>query len=133
MIKETIEFSLEYKKAHGKSIVGILKDEGVSIIEDEIGDIVSYTIKIRDKNIIVIDENLDEIEYNFVLCHEFYHILKHDEVNRCFSNIIGTDRFEIEANIFATIFLNLENFMDNNTRINRTINSTISVIKNAVI
>ena len=46
---------------------------------------------------------------------------------------MGTDRFEMEANIFATIFLNLENFMDNSTRINRTINSTISVIKNAVI
>ena len=61
MIKETIEFSLEYKKAHGKSIVGILKDEGVSIIEDEIGDIVSYTIKIRDKNIIVIDLSLIHI------------------------------------------------------------------------
>ena len=128
MISEVIQNSNIIKRKYSSNIYRMLKDNNISVITDEyLSEIRAYTLKIRNKDVIVIDSNLDEIEYNFVLCHEIYHILSHDDNTRCFSRIINNDRFELEANIFAVIFLGLT-YVPNNSDICKIINKTLSVI-----
>lgn len=130
MINEVVEYAINLRKDYSGSIKNILDENDILIISDDtIEDIGAYTIKIRDKEIIVIYSGLEYIEKDFVILHEIYHILNHDIINRCFSKILGTDRFELEANIFALVFLNLEIYLNEDTKISKIINYTNSVIR----
>lgn len=134
MIKETVEYALNLKKEYSSNLKKLINDYDISIIEDDsIEEISAYTLSMRDKSLVVVYSNLEGLEKDFVICHEVYHILNHDLVNRCFSKVIGTDRYELEANIFALIFLNIGNISDSNTKISKIINSTYSVINVSVL
>ncbi len=134
MIKETVEYALNLKKEYSSNLKKLINDYDISIIEDDsIEEISAYTLSMRDKSLVVVYSNLEGLEKDFVICHEVYHILNHDLVNRCFSKVIGTDRYELEANIFVLIFLNIGNISDSNTKISKIINSTYSVINVSVL
>lgn len=134
MIKETIEYALKLNKEYSGNLKRLINDYDITVIEDDsIEEIGAYTLSMRNRNLIVVYSYLDGIEKKFVLCHEIYHILKHNVVNRCFSNIIGTDRYELEANIFSLVFLNLSNFIDIDTKIYKIINRTFSVVNSTII
>lgn len=134
MIKEVISYAKECQKKYDGSLKNLLFENDVDVIyDDNIAAISAYTLSIRGKNIIVVDSNLQYFEHDFVVCHEMFHILKHDTTNRCFSKIIGTDRFELEANIFSLIFLNLNNIFYGDSKICKIIRYTADIVNTTVV
>lgn len=131
MIEEVVRYSNKLKNEYS-SIEELLDENDIILIEDEyINELEAYTIKIRNKDFIVINKKIRGLERNFIICHEIYHILKHDIDSRCFSRIRGNDRCEIEANIFSIFFLGIQNYISTNTKISKIINQTINTISSS--
>lgn len=129
MIKEIIQECKKIKREHNSSLYNLLNDNDIMIVPDStLYDIKAYTLTIKNKNVIVINTELDEYEYNFVLCHEIFHILNHDDTSRCFTRIFNTDRYELQANIFAVVFLDYK-YSYAQTEIQRIVNNTIMSMK----
>lgn len=107
IIKESILIKNKYH-----NIENLIKNYNVKIeyFFNEDLDVKAFTTMVNDNNVIYINDNLDEFESQLILAHELGHIIFHDDTSRTFANIIRKvkrDREEIEANLFAVIFLNL--------------------------
>ena len=66
-------------------------------------------------NIIYIDENLPPHEQAFVCAHELGHMFLHKKANAIFMDTrtqFNTDKFELEANLFAMELLLPDSFLD---------------------
>lgn len=66
-------------------------------------------------NIIYLDERLSEAEQRFVLAHELGHMFLHKKANAIFMDTrtqCNTDKFELEANLFAMELLLPDSFLD---------------------
>ena len=66
-------------------------------------------------NIIYLDERLSETEQRFVLAHELGHMFLHKKANAIFMDTrtqFNTDKFELEANLFAMVLLLPDSFLD---------------------
>lgn len=66
-------------------------------------------------NIIYLDERLSETEQRFVLAHELGHMFLHKKANAIFMDTrtqFNTDKFELEANLFAMKLLLPDSFLD---------------------
>ncbi|WP_067141194.1 ImmA/IrrE family metallo-endopeptidase [Oceanivirga salmonicida] len=115
--KDIIKISLTLKNEYS-NIYKLLNEHNVKVITHNLNSLIpAFTNNIEGINTIIIDENLPEDEKKFILCHEFAHILFHDNAIRYFSKIHNNaDKFELQANIFATIFTGYKynnNFSDN--------------------
>ena len=66
-------------------------------------------------NIIYLDERLSEAEQRFVLAHELGHMFLHKKANAIFMDTrtqFNTDKFELEAHLFAMELLLPDSFLD---------------------
>ena len=66
-------------------------------------------------NLIYLDDRLSENERRFVLAHELGHMFLHKNANAIFMDTrtqFNTDKFELEANLFAMELLLPDSFLD---------------------
>lgn len=130
-MSELIEYTLRLKNEYNSNINALINDGEHNIrieyIEDikENKSVYAYNFKIYDTFYIFLNPSVvNETNKDFVIAHELAHVLLHDENLRTFSNLgIMTDKFETQANLFATYFLGYEyRDCDNNDEIQKVIN-----------
>ncbi len=106
MIKEVINLANDLSVKYDNDIYQLIDNYDCRILFKKLKDKIAYTIKIDNVNYIVINSDIDEENLDFILAHEFYHTLKHSSAIRQFSKLpLSTNKYELEANLFATIFL----------------------------
>lgn len=119
-----IKTILEYSKKYDNNIYSLINELDIVIIKNPFFlKEIALTVSYEGIDLILISPSLNEYERQFVLAHEVAHILFHDKNTRAFSKIYNNkDKFETEANLFATLFLQL-NYSDNiNNLVQKTIN-----------
>lgn len=130
-MSELIEYTLRLKNEYNSNINALINNGEHNIkieyIEDirENKSVYAYNFKIYDTFYIFLNPSVvNETNKDFVIAHELAHVLLHDENLRTFSNLgIMTDKFETQANLFATYFLGYEyRDCDNNDEIQKVIN-----------
>lgn len=130
-MSELIEYTLRLKNEYNSNINALINDGEHNIkieyIEDirENKSVYAYNFKIYDTFYIFLNPSVvNETNKDFVIAHELAHVLLHDENLRTFSNLgIMTDKFETQANLFATYFLGFEyRDCDSNDEIQKVIN-----------
>lgn len=126
-----IEYTLRLKNEYNSNINALINNGEHNIkieyIEDirENKSVYAYNFKIYDTFYIFLNPSVvNETNKDFVIAHELAHVLLHDENLRTFSNLgIMTDKFETQANLFATYFLGYEyRDCDSNDEIQKVIN-----------
>lgn len=115
LIADLIKYTLELKEKYDSNINHLIQDLNFNIkieyIEFEDNkNIFAYNFKAYDSYYIFLNsKTVNNINKDFVLSHELAHILLHDNNSRMFNSIcIPTDKFETQANLFATYFLGYE-------------------------
>lgn len=115
LITDLIKYTLELKEKYDSNINHLIQDLNFSLhikyIEFEDNkNIFAYNFKAYDSYYIFLNsKTVNNINKDFVLSHELAHILLHDNNSRMFNSIcIPTDKFETQANLFATYFLGYE-------------------------
>lgn len=130
-MSELIEYTLRLKNEYNSNINALINNGEHNIkieyIEDikENKSVYAYNFKIYDTFYIFLNPSVvNETNKDFVIAHELAHVLLHDENLRTFSNLgIMTDKFETQANLFATYFLGYEyRDCDNDDEIQKVIN-----------
>lgn len=130
-MSELIEYTLRLKNEYNSNINALINNGEHNIkieyIEDirENKSVYAYNFKIYDTFYIFLNPSVvNETNKDFVIAHELAHVLLHDENLRTFSNLgIMTDKFETQANLFATYFLGFEyRDCDSNDEIQKVIN-----------
>lgn len=130
-MSELIEYTLKLKNEYNSNINALINNGEHNIrieyIEDirENKSVYAYNFKIYDTFYIFLNPSVvNETNKDFVIAHELAHVLLHDENLRTFSNLgIMTDKFETQANLFATYFLGYEyRDCDNDDEIQKVIN-----------
>ncbi|CAM3109026.1 ImmA/IrrE family metallo-endopeptidase [Streptobacillus ratti] len=110
---EVIKISKELKHHYNSNIFELIKDNKIIVNYAELKKCKGFSTICEDYQMIVINDNLEEYEKDFILAHELGHSLFHDKNLRYFSNICDSrDKCELQANLFATIFLGYE-YQDN--------------------
>lgn len=115
LIADLIKYTLELKEKYDSNINHLIQDLNFNLhikyIEFEDNkNIFAYNFKAYDSYYIFLNsKTVNNINKDFVLSHELAHILLHDNNSRMFNSIcIPTDKFETQANLFATYFLGYE-------------------------
>lgn len=115
LIADLIKYTLKLKEKYDSNINHFIQDLNFNIkieyIEFEDNkNIFAYNFKAYDSYYIFLNsKTVNSINKDFVLSHELAHILLHDDNSRMFNSIcVPTDKFETQANIFATFFLGYE-------------------------
>lgn len=130
-MSELIEYTLRLKNEYNSNINALINNGEHNIkieyIEDmkENKSVYAYNFKMYDTFYIFLNPSVvNETNKDFVIAHELAHVLLHDENLRTFSNLgIMTDKFETQANLFATYFLGYEyRDCDNDDEIQKVIN-----------
>lgn len=130
-MSELIEYTLRLKNEYNSNINALINNGEHNIkieyIEDirENKSVYAYNFKIYDTFYIFLNPSVvNETNKDFVIAHELAHVLLHDENLRTFSNLgLKTDKFETQANLFATYFLGYEyRDCDNNDDVQKAIN-----------
>lgn len=101
--KSIINTAIKLRKEFG-SIYNLINEKDIKI------KYVDLDIKIKGlsfENTIFINSNIDEFDRQFVIAHEMGHNILHDDSIRQFSKIeaFKGSREEVQANLFATVFL----------------------------
>lgn len=81
----------------------LCKKLDITIMYRDIGEIKGFFTKVLNKKYIVVNELLDEISQELVLCHELGHAYLHNNEESLFLKVrLGySNIFEDEANLFA--------------------------------
>lgn len=115
LIADLIKYTLKLKEKYDSNINHFIQDLNFNVkieyIEFEDNkNIFAYNFKAYDSYYIFLNsKTVNSINKDFVLSHELAHILLHDDDSRMFNSIcVPTDKFETQANIFATFFLGYE-------------------------
>lgn len=115
LIADLIKYTLKLKEKYDSNINHFIQDLNFNIkieyIEFEDNkNIFAYNFKAYDSYYIFLNsKTVNSINKDFVLSHELAHILLHDDNSRMFNSIcVPTDKFETQANLFATYFLGYE-------------------------
>ncbi|QXW65623.1 ImmA/IrrE family metallo-endopeptidase [Streptobacillus moniliformis] len=110
---EVIRISKELKEFYGSNIWQLIKDNNITINYTELKNCKGFSTICEDNQLIVINQNLKEYEKEFIIAHELGHSIFHDESLRYFSYACNlTNKCELQANLFATVFLGYE-YQDN--------------------
>lgn len=108
--KQIISEALKLRKTYDNNIYKLIKDLDIIVLNKIIdANLLSLTFSAKNINTILINSQCPNEYKDFVLAHEVSHILHHDNAQRGFSVIFNNkDKFEYQANIFATVFLGCE-------------------------
>ena len=96
------------KKYHTRNPFEILKEKNVMLVFAPLVDVRGFYQYFQRNHIIYIDENLSEHDKVFVCAHELGHMLMHKKTNAVYMDTktcFNTNKYEIEANIFASNLL----------------------------
>lgn len=96
------------QKHNSRNPFDIIRERNVILIFAPLKDVRGFYQYFQRNHIIYIDENLSEREKLFVCAHELGHMLLHKKVNAIFMDtrtFFNTDKFELEANLFAVELL----------------------------
>ncbi|WP_288847731.1 ImmA/IrrE family metallo-endopeptidase [uncultured Sneathia sp.] len=127
-MSELIAYTLKLKNEYNSNINTLINNGEHNIrIEyiEENKSVYAYNFKIYDTFYIFLNPSVvNENNKDFVIAHELAHVLLHDENLRIFSNLgLKTDKFETQANLFATYFLGYEyRDCNNDNEIQKVIN-----------
>lgn len=124
-IQDTIKYTIDIKNKYS-SVDSLINDYNIKVkyIELESSNIYASNFKAYGTFFILLNSNvIDEYNRDFVLAHEMAHILLHDDTCRMFDTLCyNSDKFEVQANLFATLFLGYGYNVDNNNPIQKIIN-----------
>ena len=102
------------KKYHTRNPFDIISARNVILIYAPLVDIRGFYQYFQRNHIIYINENLPEHEKMFVAAHELGHLLLHKKANAVYMDThtgFNTNKYEIEANLFATCLLIPDEFI----------------------
>ncbi len=105
------------KKYHTRNPFDIISARNVILIYAPLVDIRGFYQYFQRNHIIYINENLPEHEKMFVAAHELGHLLLHKKANAVYMDThtgFNTNKYEIEANLFATELLITNDFISEN-------------------
>lgn len=91
------------EKCGTRSPYELCKKLDITIMYRDIGEVKGFFKKVLNKKYIVVNELLDEISQELVLCHELGHAYLHSSEETLFlkSGLGYSNIFEDEANLFA--------------------------------
>ena len=105
------------KKYHTRNPFDIISARNVILIYAPLVDIRGFYQYFQRNHIIYINENLPEHEKMFVAAHELGHLLLHKKANAVYMDThtgFNINKYEIEANLFATELLITNDFISEN-------------------
>ena len=105
------------KKYHTRNPFDIISARNVILIYAPLVDIRGFYQYFQRNHIIYINENLPEHEKMFVAAHELGHLLLHKKANAVYMDThtgFNTNKYEIEANLFANELLITNDFISEN-------------------
>lgn len=93
----------------------LCKDLKIKVLTMPMEDIRGLFMRLKRRNIIWLDESLDEKERRFVCAHELAHFVLHKHINRTFldtKTFLKTSTYEKEADLFACCLLYPDSTLD---------------------
>lgn len=108
MRKEKIAATKLIKKFHINRPCQIARALGVSILYENLGNTLGYFSTYKRIKIIHINQELTEVEQQFVCAHELGHSILHPAINTPFlkkNTLLSISKIEREANEFAVELL----------------------------
>lgn len=107
-MNDIIKYTINMKEKYS-SVNSLINDFNIKVqyIELESNNIYAINFKAYGTFFIFLNSNIiNEYNRDFILAHETAHILLHDDTCRMFNALcFNSDKFEIQANLFATVFL----------------------------
>lgn len=106
------------KKYHTRNPFEILKEKNFILIYAPLVDVMGFHQYFQRNHIIYIDKNLSEHDKIFVCAHELGHMLMHKKANTVYMDTktyFNTNKYEIEANTFATELLIPDEILQKNS------------------
>lgn len=103
------------RKYKSRNPFKIIRGLNVILVRCPLSGIRGFYQYFQRNNIIYLDENLSDQEQRFVLAHELGHMFLHKKANAIFMDTrtqFNTDKFELEANLFAMELLLPDSFLD---------------------
>lgn len=127
-IQTIVALALEYRKKYDNNIYQLLDEIGIKLKFYELNSCMGLTFNINGEKYILLDTKEKETEnFEFIIAHELAHILLHNDSIRSFHNLTNhTSKLEMEANVFATVFLDCRYNDYNLTKIQKIINTTLA-------
>ncbi len=103
---EVIQLALQYARKYDNNINNLINDLDIKVNKISLDNLYGFTVNVNDKDNIYINHNDNSTYMDYIMTHEVAHVLLHDGNSRMFTTIINSkDKEELQANLFATIFL----------------------------
>lgn len=101
-----IKTAVDYAKRYDNNVYALIKDLDIKVHKIDLESLYGFTANINGINFIYVNYNLNEYSQEFIIAHEIGHIILHDNKLREFNKIANIkNKEELQANLFATIFL----------------------------
>ncbi len=105
------------KKYNSRNPFDIVRERNVILVYAPLIDVRGFYQYFQRNHIIYIDENLSESEQTFVCAHELGHMFLHKKANAVYMDTktcFNTNKYEIEANLFASELLISDDILTEN-------------------
>lgn len=101
-----IKTAVDYAKRYDNNIYSLIKDLNIKVNKIDLENLYGFTVNMNGNSFLYVNCNIDEYSQEYIIAHEIGHILLHDNKLREFNKIANNkNKEELQANLFATIFL----------------------------
>lgn len=102
---KVIQLAFEYAKKYDNNVYSLIKDLDIELHKIDLDELFGFTVNINNRNLIYVNSNSPNY-INFIIAHEIGHVILHDSKLREFNKMIDNkNKEELQANLFATMFL----------------------------